>query len=181
MLISKDEHVLICDFGLAKHVTSRTATTLRGVGSLAWQSPEMLHNAEGKSFASDVYAFGITVYEVRAPLLFASFGSNPLLPPPQVLSGKKPYSYHKGLFSLIKGIVLAVERPPKEPTTAPDGSSYSEFWEQAEKCWDEDGSRRPSMLAVLRHLDPDGFEGLITTQQIELEASLDLARRRQTG
>ncbi|KIO20538.1 hypothetical protein M407DRAFT_49006, partial [Tulasnella calospora MUT 4182] len=65
VLISGEERVLLCDFGLAKHVTSCTLTTLKGVGSLPWQSPELLQDASRRTFQSDVYAFGITVYEVR--------------------------------------------------------------------------------------------------------------------
>ncbi|KAG8954581.1 hypothetical protein FRC04_011014, partial [Tulasnella sp. 424] len=63
VLISGGYHVLLCDFGLAKHVTSRTSTSLRGVGSIPWQSPELLQDACRRTFQSDVYAFGITVYE----------------------------------------------------------------------------------------------------------------------
>ncbi|KIO15790.1 hypothetical protein M407DRAFT_44782, partial [Tulasnella calospora MUT 4182] len=65
ILISGREHALLCDFGLAKHVTSHTSTSLRGVGSIPWQSPELLQNACRRTFESDVYAFGITISEVR--------------------------------------------------------------------------------------------------------------------
>lgn len=66
VLISSGEHVLLCDFGLAKHVTYRTSTSLRGAGSIPWQSPELLQDEGRRTVQSDVYAFGITVYEVRA-------------------------------------------------------------------------------------------------------------------
>lgn len=65
-LISSGEHILLCDFGLAKHVTSRTSTSLRGMGSIPWQSPELLQDSGRRTFQSDVYAFGILVYEVSA-------------------------------------------------------------------------------------------------------------------
>ncbi|KIO26279.1 hypothetical protein M407DRAFT_74666, partial [Tulasnella calospora MUT 4182] len=65
ILVSRDEHVQLCDFGPAKHVTSRTSTSLRGTGSIPWQSPELLQDACKRTFQSDAYAFGITVYEVR--------------------------------------------------------------------------------------------------------------------
>lgn len=65
VLICREEHVQLCDFGLAKHVTSRTCTSLRGVGSIPWQSPELLQDGCRRTFQSDVYAFGITIYEVH--------------------------------------------------------------------------------------------------------------------
>ncbi|KIO28626.1 hypothetical protein M407DRAFT_71596, partial [Tulasnella calospora MUT 4182] len=142
VLISKDEHILLCDFGLAKHVTSRTSTSLRGVGSIPWQSPELLRDASRRTFSSDVYAFGITIYEV--------------------LSGTSPHRHHPGVGSLISAVISG-ERPAQRPTVAPDGSSYSAFWEEANACWAQDPNSRPSIDDVLRRLnrqDPDVEKGV---------------------
>ncbi|KAG8968346.1 hypothetical protein FRC05_001570 [Tulasnella sp. 425] len=152
-LISGEEHVLLCDFGLAKHVTSRTSTSLRGVGSIPWQSPELLRDASKRTFQSDVYAFGITISEV--------------------LSGNEPYAHHAGIGSIITGVLFSGERPPKEPSTAPDGTSYLQLWEEASNCWDEDPPLRPSMFSVLKRLDPKRVGMWITAQQIALETSLN--------
>ncbi|KIO26278.1 hypothetical protein M407DRAFT_235549 [Tulasnella calospora MUT 4182] len=150
VLICGEEHVRLCDFGLAKHVTSRTLTTLRGVGSLLWQSPELLQDASRRTLSSDVYAFGITVYEV--------------------LSGKEPYTHHVGIGPILTG-VLTGERPPKEPQVAPDGSSYLEFWDEASKCWAADSSLRPRIIDVLNRLDRRRAETLVTSQHRVLENS----------
>lgn len=64
VLISSDHHARLCDFGLARHVDARTVTALKGAGSVPWQSPEVLRDEASKSFQTDVYAFGITIYEV---------------------------------------------------------------------------------------------------------------------
>ncbi|KAG8943988.1 hypothetical protein FRC04_002377 [Tulasnella sp. 424] len=152
-LISGEEHVLLCDFGLAKHVTSRTSTSLRGAGSIPWQSPEILRDASKRTFQSDVYAFGITIAEV--------------------LSGKEPYAHLSGIVSIITGVLFSGERPLKEPLNAPDGSSYLQLWEEASKCWDEDPQLRPSMFSVLKRLDPERVGMWVTAQQIALETSLD--------
>ncbi|KIO20541.1 hypothetical protein M407DRAFT_81433, partial [Tulasnella calospora MUT 4182] len=133
ILISGAEHVLLCDFGLAKHVTSRTSTSLRGVGSIPWQSPELLQDACRRTFQSDVYAFGITVYEV--------------------LSGREPYAHHTGIASIITSVIFNGERPPKDPLTAPGGTSYLQFWDESSKCWAEDSSLRPRIIDVLSRLD----------------------------
>lgn len=98
----------------------------------------------------------------------------------KVLSGKEPYSHHLGPFSIISGVVMTGERPPKDPSAGSDGSSYLEFWEEAEKCWDGDPTRRPSMRSVLRRLDRQRYEMLVTSQQLSLETSLDTDDQAQT-
>ncbi|KAG8984549.1 hypothetical protein FRB90_005242, partial [Tulasnella sp. 427] len=152
ILISASENVLLCDFGLAKHVTSRTSTSLRGVGSIPWQSPELLKNAARRTFQSDIYAFGITIYEV--------------------LSGKEPYSNHGGVGSIVTAVLLCAERPPKEPYAAPDGTLYSQLWDEASKCWDEDPTLRPRASSILSRLDRQQAEAFIATEQLGIEESL---------
>lgn len=63
VLISDKFHALVCDFGLSRPADTNTATTQHGHGSTPWMSPELL-NEERKSFASDVWAFGMLIYEV---------------------------------------------------------------------------------------------------------------------
>ncbi|KAG8893143.1 hypothetical protein FRB99_002182, partial [Tulasnella sp. 403] len=41
ILISDREHALLCDFGLARMEDTNTSTTMRGVGTLRWQAPEL--------------------------------------------------------------------------------------------------------------------------------------------
>lgn len=63
VLISAAVGILLCDFGLAKMVDASTSTSCAGLGTLRWQAPEIIDGAS-KSFGSDVYAFGLTIYEV---------------------------------------------------------------------------------------------------------------------
>lgn len=65
VLVSEDVHALLCDFGLARSVDLSTATTQQGMGSVRWMSPELLRDGGGKTFASDIWAFGMMIYEVR--------------------------------------------------------------------------------------------------------------------
>ena len=64
VLVSDDIHALLCDFGLSKFSSLRTNPNLRGAGSIRWRSPELLGGGT-KTFASDTWAFGIMVAEVR--------------------------------------------------------------------------------------------------------------------
>lgn len=64
VLIDDDEQALLCDFGLAKTATADTSNGVQGEGSTRWQSVELMLNGGGKTFASDVWAFGMLIYEV---------------------------------------------------------------------------------------------------------------------
>lgn len=64
VLVSNEFHALLCDFGLAKTVTNETSVGLEGAGSIRWQSVEIIEQGGGKTFKSDVWAFGMLIYEV---------------------------------------------------------------------------------------------------------------------
>lgn len=67
VLVSDDIKPLICDFGLAKSASEETSIGLEGLGSVRWQSVELMKGGGGKTFASDVWAFGMLIYEVSLP------------------------------------------------------------------------------------------------------------------
>lgn len=67
ILVSKDHTVLLSGFGLSKSTNDGTSENLKGEGTIAFQSPEILAGGS-KTFESDIYAFGMTIYEVEAPL-----------------------------------------------------------------------------------------------------------------
>lgn len=64
ILVSSSIKGIVTDFGLAKLVDTQTASSQRGLGTIQWQSPEMLLGGP-RTLESDVYAFGMTVYEAR--------------------------------------------------------------------------------------------------------------------
>jgi len=68
VLIDDAENGVLCDFGLSRvkaDVTSRTANIDDSeiIGSRNWMAPEQLLGGSLKK-PSDLYAFGMTVYEV---------------------------------------------------------------------------------------------------------------------
>ena len=65
ILVSDDVHSLLCDFGLAREQQNNTSTEMQGIGTVRWQSPELLRSGAGKTFKSDIWAFAMTIYEVR--------------------------------------------------------------------------------------------------------------------
>jgi serine/threonine protein kinase len=70
VLIDDAENAVLCDFGLSfirADVTSRAVKAIsKGqgpVGSRNWMAPERLRGESPKK-PSDIYAFGMTIYEV---------------------------------------------------------------------------------------------------------------------
>lgn len=56
---------LFCDFGISKlQEDGTTSTNSRNAGSTKHMSPEILVEGASKNFASDIYAFGVTIFEV---------------------------------------------------------------------------------------------------------------------
>jgi len=76
---------------------------------------------------ADVYALGMTVY--------------------QVLTGKWPF--HPKRETEIVHAVISGERPPK-PKNAEEVGMTEVVWNLLRKCWEEDRSKRPSILDVLK-------------------------------
>jgi serine/threonine protein kinase len=67
ILVEDSGRSLLCDFGLSRvkaDITGRTAQIGNNmVGSRNWMAPELLAGALPK-IPSDIYAFGMTLYEV---------------------------------------------------------------------------------------------------------------------
>jgi serine/threonine protein kinase len=69
ILVEESGRALLCDFGLSRikaDATSRTAHIASTViaGSRNWMAPELLAGSPPK-IPSDIYAFGMTLFEVR--------------------------------------------------------------------------------------------------------------------
>jgi serine/threonine protein kinase len=70
----------LCDFGLVtfaeQQTFASTSTSASGIsGTLRWQAPEIIHAPDGcsmrKTAETDVYAFGMTIYEVGSGYILA--------------------------------------------------------------------------------------------------------------
>ncbi|KAG8903411.1 hypothetical protein FRB99_003341 [Tulasnella sp. 403] len=130
ILLSNSTHALLCDFGMSRMVGEATKSQLKGGGSYRWMPPE-ISDGKPKSFQSDVFSFGLTIY--------------------QLLSDRLP------LYELSDGVIAAValirgQRPPREPESSPTGDSYESFWDIAESCWQKTPEARPSIAQIFKDI-----------------------------
>jgi len=140
VLISNKGCAVLSDFGLSRSLerpTGYTTSTHSMAGSLNWSSPELirpwLHPEEScvKTLASDVWAFGCTVYELLTEL--APYASLP------------PTAFLKILEKIDKHITpLAFSA---QPVHIPDG-----ILAVLERCWAPHPAERPSMAEVVEML-----------------------------
>lgn len=71
VLLDENLNPLICDFGLSKVLEtehSQTSNGLKGDGTLQWMAPELMDESGTKTMASDIYALGMTIVEVRVSI-----------------------------------------------------------------------------------------------------------------
>ncbi|KAG8903410.1 hypothetical protein FRB99_003340 [Tulasnella sp. 403] len=123
ILVSATIHALLCDFGMSRSIGDKTQSQLSGGGSYRWMAPEILRGNQ-KSFASDVFSFGMTIY--------------------QILSGNLPlHDIDNGLPIAVAFAVAEGQRPPRQPEISPRGRSYSLLWDVAESCWQTQPEVRP--------------------------------------
>ena len=125
VLLTKDLSVRICDFGMSeaknrsKTMTVAASSSGRGGTALtvAWSAPELFKDRP-KSFATDVYALGLTlweIYERRVP-----FGNMPeAAVVNQVLSGHRPEIASTEMPDEIRKLIqLSWSEDPRERPSA---------------------------------------------------------------
>ncbi|KZT53899.1 kinase-like protein [Calocera cornea HHB12733] len=132
ILIDADGTPLLCDFGLAVYEElDRATTTLASHGTMRWMAPERLSpdsfgltTSKTRTTASDVFSFGLTMYEL--------------------LSGNVPLS-DKSDWDAILAIV-AGKRPPVS------SEWNATIVEVMEDCWKQDRGDRPTAALLVERL-----------------------------
>lgn len=138
IFIGNKDDAVIADFGFAKFVDSasvQVATAGVQVGTYFWMAPEMMEHAQF-SAASDMYAFGIIVWEMMAC--------------------KLPYQSFKVLLQLQKA-VLRGERPPLDPAWPHECQSLMT------NCWANDPLQRWTAVQVVQFLGKEHTAGKAQT------------------
>ncbi|KAJ7080687.1 kinase-like domain-containing protein [Mycena epipterygia] len=126
VLVDPSERALLCDFGLARvkaDVTSRSNQqgTNGVMGSRNWMAPELLVGS-GVRPPSDVYAFGMTIYELYTD-------ENPM----------SEVAY----WDFVE-VVFRLDGRPNRPEPNDLPKLTDAVWSLAETCWAKDPKSRPS-------------------------------------
>lgn len=153
ILISENGDPLLCDFGLSSFVEPEpeelllSKSTADG-GSFYWMAPE-LHEAMSPgsrvSCASDIWAFGMVIIEVRGycrPIIRSPYIANEFL---KLLTGNYPFKdelQQKAILWRIINRILPL-RPKSYECT-------DELWDLIQGCWEEQEDFRPSASYALK-------------------------------
>ncbi|KLO09791.1 kinase-like protein [Schizopora paradoxa] len=131
VLVSPDKQPLLTDFGISRMDSLSAGYTSHSVrGTARWQAVEFFRLSDGPppvhTRQTDVWAFGMTVYEL--------------------LTKDRPFAFLKEDLHVI--LFVSQGRLPKQPTfsTIPDVAAIEHFmWSLCNKCWNLDPNLRPSM------------------------------------
>ncbi|CUA69956.1 Tyrosine-protein kinase JAK1 [Rhizoctonia solani] len=130
VLVSDRGAPVLADFGNSLHLDQSmrfTQTTSNKPWTMRWSAPELIKESGEHSRAADVYALGMTIYEV--------------------MSGTIPYkgkSEHHIVF-LVMGKWEPPERPRGIPTGRKDGDK---LWGLLSRCWSLEPETRPGASEV---------------------------------
>ena len=137
MVVAAQDHALLMDFGIARSTTAATINTMPGalIGTLDYMAPEQARG-EPTDERTDVYAFGLILYELLA-------------------GGRPRYSAEGGLSALIQRLEKG---PPPLKSLQPDVPPALE--RIVTKCLKPAGAERygsaADVLADLETLDDQG-------------------------
>ena len=123
LLVDKKWNLKVADFGLTKFQrNSVNAGNSKAVGSIFWTAPEVLRDPENYTKKSDVYSYGIVLWEL--------------------LTRSDPYQGMNPLY-----VALAVMDDGLRPPIPP--SWHGDIVELLNDCWSENPDLRPSFSQVL--------------------------------
>ncbi|KAJ3143184.1 hypothetical protein HK100_003862 [Physocladia obscura] len=135
ILITERKHVAIADFGLSKNAVEHLSQTSgisppASVGTLNWMSPEQRFRPRQVSAKSDIWSFGMVMYEFVA--------------------GKVPFHDYSD-----EEIKVALNSENDRPTK-PDGCS-PKLWELIVKCWKSNPDERPTASDIRIFLENEFY------------------------
>lgn len=131
------------DFGLSKVLRdSNTTTTV--TGTLYWMAPEVIRG-ESYGTASDVYSFGIVLWQLLAEQASPFPGQDAMKMNSQVLKGARP-----DIPSIEEEAKLLADGPLLQASVS---EQFPRFVRLVQRCWDNDPQNRPSFIECLETLE----------------------------
>jgi len=129
ILMGRNFQCKLADFGLTivKSDSNTKTNTNQLAGTLPWMAPEIFSFRPKFSTKSDIYAFGIILWEV----------------------GTRLYPYEGANPEVIEVLVRKGEREVFEETNDGRPGGFSEL---AQRCWHQEPSKRPTIEEILAEL-----------------------------
>ena len=125
LLVSLDWKIKIADFGLSRTMQGSFLSTQGVIGTCQWMSPEVLMGGHNVTEKSDVFSFGVILYEI--------------------VTRQKPWSH----FQMPQQIAVQIFKGHR--LEMPDGVQ-PEILSLVKDCWQEDPTVRPSFTSILERL-----------------------------
>jgi serine/threonine protein kinase len=150
VLIDDSERAVLCDFGLSRLKADVNSRTMKAktdpapaVGSPNWMAPEILMGGLPRE-PSDIYAFGMVIYEVCAHGL-ESLSSYSHPSRTKIHTNEIPL----GHLSYVNFETLVVDRDvrPEQPDKREAPQMTDKTWDLATRCWVKDPHKRPTIDA----------------------------------
>jgi len=138
ILLCDDGTVKVMDFGLAKVVQdhgAQSTVTQIAAGTLYYMSPEQIKGLKNVDKRSDIYAIGMTIYEM--------------------LAGRTPFERSESEFSIQKQIVEGKIPPPSKYNPLIPKAFVKMIMKAIEKDADKRYQTVPDMLAELENIQVD--------------------------
>jgi serine/threonine protein kinase len=133
LLVDKHWRVRVCDFNLSRAMEDNAVLSSMAATNPRWLAPEIL-SGKGYTFASDVYSFGICMWEL--------------------LTWQVPY-WEYGPWQVVAMVTENAKRPevpPHEELPTGTFSKEGEYLALMHECWAQDPAQRPTFAAIISRL-----------------------------
>ncbi|CAE6454837.1 unnamed protein product [Rhizoctonia solani] len=130
VLVSEDGLAKLTDFGNTEsNNRSLEFTPARITPTPRWAAPELLQEMGVYSFATDVYALGMTFLEA--------------------ITNKLPFPELRSDNAIISKVLIKKKVPSRPLSTIPDRVYANALWNLLIDCWHYDPSKRPKVASII--------------------------------
>ena len=125
LLVDNDYNVALGDFGVSDSLETEDKRVATRWGTVTWMAPEVF-DAGVYDCASDIFSFGMVLWEMLTAQIPFGDDTNPLLVHQLIDSGERPFI---------------------------PGGTHPEYAKLIRDCWETDPAKRPSLDEILQRLD----------------------------
>ena len=141
IIMDSDMYPHISDFGLAREIpdantADKADKMTMGIGTWAYQAPELFDGSTTYSFPVDVFAFSVIVWEI--------------------LEEKHPW-WQNGFTAEQYAYYIHTHVARGDRLPIPDSDPYGYLWEMVTRAWSHHPEDRPTMEKIVDYLDDDQF------------------------